>query len=167
LYRTIGTILLTEAFVKSKFRNACGAAGRYDDRMSSFRITGLDPEHFRHLFGKNDEELAALGARRFVVDASPGFPDRVEMRDHGTNFQLRVWNALLAMERGERTSYAQLAAAIGTPKAVRAVGNALAVNPVAILIPCHRVITSSGALGNYRWGEDRKRALLAWESAQR
>jgi AraC family transcriptional regulator of adaptative response/methylated-DNA-[protein]-cysteine methyltransferase len=84
---------------------------------------------------------------------------------HGTNFQLRVWNALLAMERGERTSYAQIADAIGEPKAARAVGNAVAANPVAILIPCHRVIASSGALGNYRWGARRKRALLAWESA--
>ncbi len=83
----------------------------------------------------------------------------------GTNFQLRVWNALLAMERGERISYAHLAKQIGEPNAVRAVGNAVAVNPVAILIPCHRVIASSGAVGNYKWGGGRKRALLAWESA--
>jgi AraC family transcriptional regulator of adaptative response/methylated-DNA-[protein]-cysteine methyltransferase len=84
---------------------------------------------------------------------------------HGTNFQLRVWNALLALDPGERVSYAQLASAIGEPTAVRAVGNALAVNPVAILIPCHRVIASSGAVGSYKWGDRRKRALLAWESA--
>jgi len=69
------------------------------------------------------------------------------------------------MDRGERTSHAQLAGAIGEPKSARAVGNALAVNPVAVLVPCHRVIASSGALGNYKWGERRKRALLAWESA--
>jgi AraC family transcriptional regulator of adaptative response/methylated-DNA-[protein]-cysteine methyltransferase len=93
--------------------------------------------------------------------------NREPLRLHlaGTNFQLRVWKALLALEPGERLSYAQLADAIGEPKAVRAVGNALAVNPVALLIPCHRVIASSGALGNYKWGERRKRALLAWESA--
>jgi AraC family transcriptional regulator of adaptative response/methylated-DNA-[protein]-cysteine methyltransferase len=92
-----------------------------------------------------------------------GEPLRLHLR--GTNFQLRVWNALLTMERGERTSYARLAGAIGAPTAVRAVGNALAVNPVAVLIPCHRVIASSGAVGNYKWGDRRKRALLAWESA--
>jgi AraC family transcriptional regulator of adaptative response/methylated-DNA-[protein]-cysteine methyltransferase len=100
--------------------------------------------------------------------ANLAFGDRREplrLRLHGTNFQLRVWNALLAMERGERASYAQIADAIGEPRAARAVGNALAVNPVAILIPCHRVITSSGALGNYKWGDRRKHALLAWESA--
>jgi len=69
------------------------------------------------------------------------------------------------MDRGERTSHAPLGGAIGEPKSARAVGNALAVNPVAVLVPCHRVIASSGALGNYKWGEPRKRALLAWESA--
>jgi AraC family transcriptional regulator of adaptative response/methylated-DNA-[protein]-cysteine methyltransferase len=102
--------------------------------------------------------------------AKLAFGDRSEplrLHLHGTNFQLRVWNALLAMERGERMSYARLAGEIGAPKAIRAVGNAVAVNPVAILIPCHRVIASSGAVGNYKWGADRKRALLAWDSANR
>jgi len=100
--------------------------------------------------------------------AKLAFGDRAEplrLHLHGTNFQLRVWNALLAMERGERISYARLAGEIGEPKAIRAVGNAVAVNPVAILIPCHRVIATSGAVGNYKWGSGRKRALLAWESA--
>ena len=72
------------AFVRredSKFRNARGGARRYDIHMNTFRITGLDPAPFSHLFGKSDEELATLGARRYVVDESPGFPDRVEMRD--------------------------------------------------------------------------------------
>jgi AraC family transcriptional regulator of adaptative response/methylated-DNA-[protein]-cysteine methyltransferase len=105
------------------------------------------------------------GAERIATLAfgKRGEPLRLHLR--GTNFQLRVWNALLAMERGERTSYARLAGAIGAPAAARAVGNALALNPVAVLIPCHRVIASSGAVGNYKWGDRRKRALLAWESA--
>jgi AraC family transcriptional regulator, regulatory protein of adaptative response / methylated-DNA-[protein]-cysteine methyltransferase len=96
------------------------------------------------------------------------FGDKAEsLRLHvsGTNFQLRVWNALLQLEAGERISYAQLARAIGEPNASRAVGNALSVNPVAVLIPCHRVIAASGAVGNYKWGDRKKRALLAWESA--
>ena len=63
-------------------------------------------------------------------------------------------------------SYAQIAAAIGNPKASRAVGNALAANPVGVLIPCHRVIVGSGAVGNYKWGSHRKRALLALEAAR-
>jgi AraC family transcriptional regulator, regulatory protein of adaptative response / methylated-DNA-[protein]-cysteine methyltransferase len=92
--------------------------------------------------------------------------ETLRLHVHGTNFQLRVWNALLSLDRGERISYAQVASAIGEPNASRAVGNALANNPVAILIPCHRVIASSGAVGNYKWGERRKRALLSWEAAK-
>jgi AraC family transcriptional regulator of adaptative response/methylated-DNA-[protein]-cysteine methyltransferase len=106
-----------------------------------------------------------LVAERIAKLAFGANREPLKLHLHGTNFQLRVWNALLAMDRGERLSYAQLAGAIDEPTAVRAVGNALAVNPVAVLIPCHRVIASSGAVGNYRWGERRKRALLAWESA--
>lgn len=105
------------------------------------------------------------GAEQIAKLAFGGDGEPLRLHLRGTNFQLRVWNALLALDRGERTSYAQLAGAIGEPKAARAVGNALAANPIAIVIPCHRVIASSGAIGNYKWGERRKRALLAWESA--
>jgi AraC family transcriptional regulator of adaptative response/methylated-DNA-[protein]-cysteine methyltransferase len=111
-------------------------------------------------FDRDDRAADVVAERAFGTADEP-----VRLHLHGTNFQLRVWNALLALDRGERTSYAQLAGAIGEPRSARAVGNALAVNPVAILIPCHRVITSSGAVGNYKWGDARKRALLAWESA--
>jgi AraC family transcriptional regulator of adaptative response/methylated-DNA-[protein]-cysteine methyltransferase len=111
-------------------------------------------------FVRDDHAAEHVAKLAFGETAEP-----LRLHLHGTNFQLRVWNALLAMERGERTSYAQLAGAIGQPRAARAVGNALAGNPVAILIPCHRVIASSGAVGNYAWGERRKVALLAWESA--
>jgi AraC family transcriptional regulator of adaptative response/methylated-DNA-[protein]-cysteine methyltransferase len=111
-------------------------------------------------FVRDDGEAERVAKLAFGASREP-----MRLHLHGTNFQLRVWNALLALDPGERVSYAQLAGAIGEPKAVRAVGNALAVNPVAILIPCHRVITSSGAVGNYKWGDRRKRALLAWESA--
>jgi AraC family transcriptional regulator of adaptative response/methylated-DNA-[protein]-cysteine methyltransferase len=105
------------------------------------------------------------GAERIAELAFRDKREPLRLHLHGTNFQLRVWNALLALDRGERTSYARLAGAIGEPNAARAVGNALAVNPVAMLIPCHRVIASSGAVGNYKWGDRRKRALLAWEAA--
>ena len=82
----------------------------------------------------------------------------------GTNFQLKVWEALLRIPFGDTATYLQIANAIGHPKAVRAVGNAVGANPVSFLIPCHRVIQSTGAIGNYRWGSNRKKAMLAWES---
>lgn len=84
----------------------------------------------------------------------------------GTNFQLSVWKALLAIPPGMVTSYNHIAAKIGRPGAARAVGTALGANPVAFLIPCHRVIQQSGKLGGYHWGETRMHAIHAWESAR-
>ena len=84
----------------------------------------------------------------------------------GTNFQIAVWRALLSIPEGEATTYSRIAHAIGRPRAVRAVGNAVGANPIAYLIPCHRVLRQIGALGGYRWGSTRKQALLAWESAR-
>ena len=84
----------------------------------------------------------------------------------GTNFQITVWKALLQIAPGTVASYSNIANAIGHPKAARAVGLAVGANPVAFLIPCHRVIQQSGRLGGYRWGETRKHAVHAWEAAR-
>jgi AraC family transcriptional regulator of adaptative response/methylated-DNA-[protein]-cysteine methyltransferase len=84
----------------------------------------------------------------------------------GTNFQIRVWRALLDIPQGRVVSYEDLGARVGAPRASRAIGAAVGQNPISYLIPCHRVIRKSGALGGYRWGEPRKRAILGWESAQ-
>ncbi|HEY9054397.1 MAG TPA: methylated-DNA--[protein]-cysteine S-methyltransferase [Rectinemataceae bacterium] len=84
----------------------------------------------------------------------------------GTNFQLKVWQALLSIPEGRLVSYGRLAQMIGCPNAARAVGSALGDNPIAILIPCHRVLRSCGGIGGYRWGTDRKRALIAWEASR-
>jgi AraC family transcriptional regulator, regulatory protein of adaptative response / methylated-DNA-[protein]-cysteine methyltransferase len=83
----------------------------------------------------------------------------------GTEFQLRVWRALLRVPSGRLTTYGQLAGAIGAPSAARAVGSAVGSNELAWLIPCHRVIRQTGAVGEYRWGAVRKRAMLAWEAS--
>ena len=85
---------------------------------------------------------------------------------HGTNFQLKVWEALLNVPAGAVTTYEQVAAQIGKPSASRAVGTAVGHNPVAVLIPCHRVIRKMGEFGNYRYGPARKKALLGWEAAR-
>lgn len=93
-----------------------------------------------------------------------GKPLNVHLR--GTNFQLKVWEALLQIPAGAATSYEGIASAIGKPSAMRAVGTAIGHNPIAVLIPCHRVIRKVGEFGNYRYGALRKKALLAYESAQ-
>ena len=84
----------------------------------------------------------------------------------GTNFQINVWRALLQIEPGCINSYAQVAAAVGKPRAYRAVGTAIGSNQVAFFIPCHRVLQQSGQIGGYLWGETRKHAIHAWESAR-
>jgi len=85
----------------------------------------------------------------------------------GTNFQVKVWKALLRIPEGSVASYEDLAAGINRPKAIRAVAGAVARNPVAFLIPCHRVIRKTGVVGDYRWGTARKKAILAWEAGHR
>ena len=82
----------------------------------------------------------------------------------GTNFQIQVWKALLDLPFGTMTTYQTLAVAIQKPTAARAIGNAVGKNPIGYLIPCHRVIRESGEFGGYRWGLDRKAALLGWEA---
>jgi AraC family transcriptional regulator of adaptative response/methylated-DNA-[protein]-cysteine methyltransferase len=83
----------------------------------------------------------------------------------GTNFQIKVWEALLRIPSGRVVSYEDIAVQIGMPRAARAVSNAVAQNPVPVLIPCHRVIRKAGDIGGYRWGTARKKALLGWEAA--
>lgn len=85
----------------------------------------------------------------------------------GTNFQIKVWEALLRIPSGLLCSYQDLARWIGQPKAARAVGSAVGANPIAYLIPCHRVIRTMGGFGQYRWGSDRKLAINGWEMAHR
>lgn len=84
----------------------------------------------------------------------------------GAPFQLKVWEALLAIPTGHVTTYSDIAARIGSPRAMRAVGQAVGRNPVSWLIPCHRAIAKSGRLGGYHWGLPVKRAMLAWEAAR-
>lgn len=98
----------------------------------------------------------------------PATPSRgkVHLVLRGTNFQIKVWEALIHTDFGRVTSYQRLAERAGFPKAQRAVGTALAANHIGLLIPCHRVIRESGDIGSYRWGADRKKAILAWEAAK-
>ncbi|UXB12163.1 methylated-DNA--[protein]-cysteine S-methyltransferase [Aeromonas dhakensis] len=94
-------------------------------------------------------------------------PDRpISLHVSGTNFQISVWRALLQIPPAKVVSYAQVASAVGNPKAARAVGLAVGANPIAFVIPCHRVIQQNGKLGGYHWGETRKQAIHAWEAAR-
>lgn len=109
-------------------------------------------------------------ATRTVVDAmftgAGTLKSPLSLYVAGTNFQIAVWRALLQIPSGTVVNYSQIATALKRPRAARAVGNAIAANPLAFLIPCHRVIKQTGAIGKYHWGETRKQAIQIWEKAR-
>lgn len=107
---------------------------------------------------------APVAARIFQAGTKQQAPLALLVK--GTNFQIKVWEALLRVPAGRITTYAGLAHSLGRPRAARAVGSAIAANHIGYLIPCHRVIRSTGAFGEYRWGAQRKRILLSRELAQ-
>ena len=118
--------------------------------------------HARYLEKTDDFQSKAL--RVFRSDWK-GL-DKIKLHLFGTPFQLKVWEALLKIPCGSLSTYGTIAKHIGKPKSSRAVGTAIGNNPVAYLIPCHRVIRSNGHLGGYMWGLNRKQALIAWESSR-
>lgn len=98
--------------------------------------------------------------------ATDGRLDETPLHLIGAPFQIKVWEALLRVPTGHVTTYSDIAATIGSPRAVRAVGTAVGRNPISWLIPCHRALQKAGGLGGYHWGLDVKRAMLAWEAAR-
>jgi AraC family transcriptional regulator of adaptative response/methylated-DNA-[protein]-cysteine methyltransferase len=113
---------------------------------------------------KRDDKLAAELARD-IFSREPDPTRRLRGFVRGTAFQLRVWRALLRIAPGNLVTYGRLARCIGQPSASRAVGSAVGANPLAFIVPCHRVIRETGVLGNYRWDPIRKRAMIGWEGA--
>ncbi len=93
--------------------------------------------------------------------------EKIKLHLKGTEFQLKVWQALLSIPSGQLATYATMATQVGNPKASRAVGSAIGQNPIAYLIPCHRVIQSTGNFGQYHWGSTRKAAMIGWEGVER
>ncbi|MDP9226406.1 MAG: methylated-DNA--[protein]-cysteine S-methyltransferase [Actinomycetota bacterium] len=135
-----------------------------DDFVTGLYMDGRVPVHP----GEPSEDprvFAGLASQldRFWSGEAVAF--EVPLKPRGTAFQLRVWSALLDIPRGHTISYGELARRIGHPAAVRAVGRANGANPIAIIIPCHRVIGGNGSLGGYSGGLDRKKKLLAIEGS--
>lgn len=141
-------------------RGICGLAfmDTGDDRRTLASMMARWPNA---RFVADPESGAELAARVF---AAPGSGDKpLDVLLHGTPFQIQVWQALLRIPPGALASYQSLAGYLGKPNASRAVGTANSANPISYLIPCHRVIRKSGALGGYRWGLGRKLAMLSQE----
>lgn len=118
-------------------------------------------------FKRDDAAAVRLATRIFARPGNSPAQPALRAFVRGTPFQVRVWRALLQVQPGTLAGYGRLAAAMDKPAAARAVGTAVGRNPLAYLIPCHRVIRETGVIGNYRWGSIRKRAIIAWESSTR
>lgn len=151
------------ALVMGTDRGICGlgfaAETGMDETMIDLRLRWPKAD-----FKEDPNRLRAWVLKAF--GAAGGAADPAPLYLIGAPFQLKVWEALLTIPSGQVTTYSEIAAVIGHPKAVRAVGTAIGRNPVSWLIPCHRALRKSGGLGGYHWGLPVKRALLAWESAR-
>ena len=116
-------------------------------------------------FVEDADFIAPAAERAFAFARGMALDQPLGLHVQGTNFQLKVWEALLKIPFGETCTYRDIAERIGSPKASRAVGAAVGANMISLLIPCHRVILASGVVHNYRWGAPRKKAILALEAA--
>jgi AraC family transcriptional regulator of adaptative response/methylated-DNA-[protein]-cysteine methyltransferase len=157
---TVADCELGKVLVAATGRGVC--AIRFGDSDQALE-TGLPQEFPRARIERNDAglELYAGAVQRLIAGSEEAIP--LDIR--ATAFQRRVWDALQRIPRGQTRSYAQVAAEVGNARATRAVARACAANPVAVAIPCHRVVPSTGQVGGYRWGADRKRRLLEAERA--
>jgi AraC family transcriptional regulator of adaptative response/methylated-DNA-[protein]-cysteine methyltransferase len=160
IHYTIADSSLGRVLIAATDKGVCSVwIGDSDKKLEAT----LQGEFARAEILRDDEELASFV--REIVNAADGrgIAREIPLDIQHTAFQWKVWQALRKIAVGETKSYQQVARAIGTPAAVRAVANACASNPVALVIPCHRVVRTNGDLGGYRWGVERKKQLLAEE----
>lgn len=157
----VSTTPFGELFLARTPKGICKASFFNDPDEYAAALVALELQWPAAILQQNNAAISALAKQIFTDPRKQTAAFTVHVQ--GTNFQLAVWRALLSIPNGKAVSYAQIASAIGRPNSARAAGNAIGANPVAVLIPCHRVIQQSGALGGYRWCTERKVALQAWE----
>ncbi|MDN3560023.1 bifunctional transcriptional activator/DNA repair enzyme AdaA [Vreelandella neptunia] len=134
------------------------------DTTNSEELLARLAKEWPHSTFQHSPEATRYAVERLFIQPEEG-ATAVSLHVTGTNFQIAVWRALLTIPEGQFASYSHIAQALGAPKSSRAVGNAVGANPIALWIPCHRVIQQSGALGGYRWGLEKKQMVQAWELA--
>lgn len=145
----------------STSRGICYMAFAEDESTSLADLHGQFPRA-QFVQGSDSFQQNALA----VFHTGRGMVEQVRLHLKGTAFQLKVWEALLKIPMGHFSTYKAIAEKVESPKAARAVGGAVGSNPVAFLIPCHRVIQSNGTLGGYMWGTTRKTAIIGWEASR-
>jgi AraC family transcriptional regulator of adaptative response/methylated-DNA-[protein]-cysteine methyltransferase len=146
-------------------RGICWLSFLHTDEDPRREIELMKAHWHNSIFHQNQELTAVFIERVFNQTKSEGF-EKLHVFVKGTNFQVKVWQALLRIPMGEVTTYQNIGIAIQNPKAMQAVGSAVGSNHIAYLIPCHRVIRKDGMLGEYRWSSARKKSMIGWEFAQ-
>lgn len=147
--------------VASTTKGVCYMAFETDEKVAE---VGLKSRFPNAIFQQKSDALQQKALLIFKTDWSK--LNEIKVHIKGTPFQLKVWETLLKIPMSKLSTYKSIAEDIGNPNASRAVGTAIGSNPVAYLIPCHRVIQSSGAIGGYMWGTTRKTAIIGWEGAK-
>lgn len=147
--------------IASTGRGVCYLAFADDGQQAYNELIELFPK--AEFTAQSDPQIEKV--IRFFED-NMGNPAKITLHLKGTEFQLKVWETLLKIPEGKLASYGEIANLIDNPKASRAVGSAVGDNPVSYLIPCHRVICSTGIPGQYHWGAARKKAMIGWEAAR-
>ncbi len=147
-----------QMFLATTERGICGL--RFVDGASSEAIDWL-----QELWPEAELHEDKAGTRELVQRVFEPNDEPLKLFVRGTNFQVAVWKALIEIPPGQLVAYEQIARAIGKPGASRAVGTAVGANRISYLVPCHRVIRGSGAMGGYAWGTPRKRAMIGWEAS--
>jgi AraC family transcriptional regulator, regulatory protein of adaptative response / methylated-DNA-[protein]-cysteine methyltransferase len=148
-----------EIIIASTSKGICYIAF-YEDKNLAFDLLRED-------FPNATFSLVSNAIQRSALAVFNQKTETIKLHLKGTDFQLKVWNALLKIPAGNLATYGSLANAIEKPSAARAVGTAIGSNPVAFIIPCHRVIQATGQIGGYMWGTTRKTAMIGWEAAKK
>ena len=172
IYRAKGAGLEVDwGYAPSPFGLVCLMVTQYGVAGISFADPGREDHAFEDLanrwpnakFRRDDEAIAAAAGRIFnAAQWDPEQPVRLVMI--GSQFEIKVWETQQKVPAGRAATYGQVARAVGRPNAARAIGRAVGRNPISFVVPCHRIVGSSGALTGYHWGIVRKRAILGWEA---
>lgn len=165
------SLTINYSFTNSQFGNILVAStqkgicymGFSDDKQIAF--FELEKRFPKANFIQQTDEIQQNALKIYTQDWSK--INKIKLHLKGTDFQLKVWEALLKIPTGNLATYGNIANLIQKPKASRAVGTAIGNNPIAFLIPCHRVIQSTGVFGGYMWGTTRKTAIIGWEAAKK
>lgn len=172
IYRAKGAGLeVTWGYAPSPFGTVCLMITQYGVAGISFADPGREDYAFEDLanrwpnaqYRRDDAAVTPTAAR--IFDSTRWDPDQpVRLVMIGSQFEIKVWETLLKVPAGRAATYGEVARAVGRPNAARAIGRAVGRNPISFVVPCHRIVGSSGALTGYHWGIVRKRAILGWEA---